>query len=151
MRLTFTRDRLYWLALPGFLLMYGVGLPVGLLVAAATTSTHVDWVGGPEIGAYVAIAIGLTLFFALSLARRTEAVDQPGLNVPPVQTTPTRPRTGVRMEAEGGVISNVTISNVTGFDVAVDMSATEGGRIENVDTSEIDGPILSDDEEGSPE
>jgi len=69
-----TSDRYIWLAIPALLLMHGAGLPIGLLVAEATTGARPDWSAAPEIGAYVAIFMAAAIVFGLIWEREAETV-----------------------------------------------------------------------------
>jgi hypothetical protein len=62
---------------PTVLLMYGAGLPVGLLIAQQSTNARIDWLAPPIIGAYVAILIAVIAVVCL-IAPDRESVPPSG-------------------------------------------------------------------------
>jgi hypothetical protein len=89
-RMRLTRDRGIWIAVAGFLGLYGVGLPVGLFVASAQ-GTHVDWTAGPEIGAYVALAITIVIVGGIIIVGTTDAAAAQSTLQPTRTTRPSPP------------------------------------------------------------
>ena len=89
-RMRLTRDRGIWIAVAGFLGLYGVGLPVGLFVASAQ-GTHVDWTAGPEIGAYLALAIAVMIVGGVIIIGTTDATGAQFTSQPTMEKRPSTP------------------------------------------------------------